>query len=258
MTAPRFTRRNYGAGHSYTLDGAKITGVTTVLNVLNKPGLVNWAAETTAGFAIENWVDLADLPLMERYDRMVKARFETNRRAVVRGNRIHEFGDKLAHGEAVEVPDEYRTPADAYARFLDLWDMETILTETSVCHTDYRYGGTFDAIVKAPKLGTVMIDIKTGGVWDEVALQLAAYRFANLMIDDRPMIPTDAAFVAHVLPDTVDLVPIRQDEAIVNAFLYLLEIYETWTKRTSWDFKAEATFDPPVGQVIYPDQISAA
>lgn len=257
MTGRRFIRRNYGSGHSYTLDGAKITGVTTAIGILDKPGLVKWAAESTAGFAVENWQNLADLPLMERYDRMVKARFETNRRAVVRGNRIHEFGDRLAHGETVEVPDEYRSAADNYARFLDAWDMETIATEQSVCNTSYRYGGTFDAIVKAPKLGTIMVDIKTGGVWSEVGLQLAAYRFADLMLDDQPMIETEAAYVAHVLPDTVDLVPIRQGDEVTSAFLYCLELYESWVKRTSWDFKSEPSFDPIVGAPIYPDQVPA-
>ena len=257
-TPPRFVRRNYGNGHGYLLDGEKITGVTTAFGkVLDKPGLPKWAAEQTAGYAIERWGALTELPLMERYDLMVGARFETNRRAIVRGHRIHEFGDRLARGEAVEVPEEYRTATDLYARFLDTWDMETVATETSVCNTDYRYGGTFDAVVRSDRLGTVMLDIKTGGVYSEVALQLAAYRGADLMIDDKPMINTDAAYVAHVLPDTVDLIPIKQDPAVFNAFLYCLEIYETWLRRTSWDFKAEPTFDPVIGAPIYPDQRAA-
>lgn len=257
--SPRFKRRNYGSGHGYTLDGEKVPGVTTVLDVLDKPALVNWAAKQSAEHAIEHWAELSELPLLQRAERIEKARFATNKKAIVRGHRIHEFGDKMATGAAVEVPDEYRGPAEAYARFLDEWELETLATETPVCHTDYRYAGTFDAIVHSPRLGVVMLDIKTGkNVYAETALQLAAYRFANLMIDDQPMIHTDGAYVAHVLGDTVDLVPLKQDKAVLETFLYLLEIFEIWHKRTAWKFKKEATFDPPVLPPIYPDQFPHA
>lgn len=255
MTA-RFARRNYGNSHGYTLDGEKAPGVTSVIGkVLDKPALVNWAAKQSAGYAIEHWEELTGLPLLKRAEQIEKARFTTNKKAIVRGHRIHEFGEKLATGEPVEVPDEYRGPAEAYARFLDAWEMETVRTETPVCHTDYRYAGTFDAVVDSPRLGTVMLDIKTGsGVYAETALQLAAYRFANLMIDDEPMIPTEAAYVAHTNGDTFDLIPMVQDEAITAAFLYVLELYETWIKRVDWDFRKEPSYAPVVGQPIYPDQ----
>ena len=251
----RFKRRNYGNGHGYTLDNVKVPGVTSVIGILDKPALVSWAAKQSAGYAIEHWAELADLPLMERADRIEKARYDTNKKATVRGHRIHELGDKLSKGEPVEVPDEYRQPAEAYAKFLDAWDIETIMTETPVCHTEYRYAGTFDAIGRSPRLGTVMLDIKTGGrVYSEVALQLAAYRFADLIIDDKPMIETDGAVVAHVTADTVDMVPVKQDPSITSAFLYLLEIYETWHKRTDFKKRDDAAFDPPVQPPIYPDQ----
>lgn len=255
----RFVRRNYGSGHGYLLDGEKVPGVTTVIKVLDKPALVNWAAKQSAGYAIEHWDELAGLPLIDRAAKIEKARFVSNKKAIVRGNRIHEFGEKLSTGQPVEVPDEYRGPAEAYARFLDLWQLDVLRAETPVCHTEYRYAGTFDAIVHAPRLGTVMLDIKTGsGVYAETALQLAAYRYANLMVDDEPMIDTDGAYVAHVTGDTVDLVPLKQDEQVTAAFLYCLELYETWLKRTGWDFKKEDSFDPVVGAPIYPDQFPAA
>lgn len=256
----RFVRRNHGNSHSYALDGHKVPGVTTIIKVLDKPALVGWAARESAAYAVEHWDELAGLPIMERADKITRARFESNRRAIVRGHRIHEFGDKISHGVPVEVPDEYRGPAEAYARFLDAWDLQTIATESPVCHTAYRYGGTFDAIAESPRLGRVMIDIKTGsGVYPETALQLAAYRHADLMIDaagdEQPMISTEGAYVAHVLPDTVDLIPITQDDRVTGAFLYCLELYETWIRRTSRDFRNEPDFDPVIGGPIYPDQL---
>jgi hypothetical protein len=255
---PRFKRRNHGNGHSYTLDGVKVPGVTSVIGILDKPALVGWAAKESASYAIEHWDELAELPMMQRADKITSARFDTNKKATTKGHRIHELGEKLSKGEPVEVPDEYRQPAESYARFLDAWDIETIRTETPICHTEYRYAGTFDAIAYSPRLGTVMLDIKTGGrVYSEVALQLAAYRFADLMIDDEPMIPTDGGVVAHVLADTVDMVPIKQDETITSTFLYLLEVFETWHRRTDWKKKDDPAFDPPVQEPVYPDQFPA-
>lgn len=254
MAAARFKRRNHGDGHSYTLDGEKVPGVTTVLGVLDKPALVGWAAKESAGYAIEHWDELAQLPLMKRAEQIEKARFEKNRQAIVRGHRIHEFGNKLAHGQPVQVPDEYRGPAEAYARFLDAWEIETVATETPVCHTEYRYAGTFDVIGRSPRLGQVMLDIKSGkAAYDETGLQEAAYRNADLMIDDQPMIDTDGAYVAHLNGDVFDLLPLKQD-GLFEIFLYLLEIYEGWTRRVGWKFKNESSFDPVVGAAIYPDQ----
>lgn len=254
----RFVRRNHGNGHSYRLDGEKIPGVTSVLDLLDKPALVKWAADQSAQYAVEHWQELAELGVLERAKRISDARWATNKAAIVKGHRIHALADQLAHGVEVEVPDEYLRPVEAYARMLDEWEIETLATETPVCHTEYRYGGTFDAIVRAPKLGTIMLDVKTGKrVYDEVGLQLAAYRFANLMIDDQPIIPTDAAYVAHITADDVQLLPIKQDDALTDSFLYLLELYELWHRRTAWKMRDDPAHDPVVGEPIFPEQVAA-
>ena len=55
----RFARRNVGKSHSYTLDGRRIHGVTTVIGTLDKPALVDWAARETAAYADEHWTRLS-------------------------------------------------------------------------------------------------------------------------------------------------------------------------------------------------------
>lgn len=157
---PRFARRNHGKSHSYTLDGAWIPGVTTVIGLLDKPALVEWAAKETAAYADEHWSELSSLRSADRIDRLVKARYATNRRAIVKGNRVHNLGEKVAHHEAVEVPAELRSQVEAYARFLDRWSFATVATETPCCNTEYGYAGTFDLIVDSPRLGRSLMDIK--------------------------------------------------------------------------------------------------
>ena len=47
--------------HKYHLDGKPMTGVTTVLGVINKPALVAWSAKMACEYVRENLHDLADL-----------------------------------------------------------------------------------------------------------------------------------------------------------------------------------------------------
>jgi len=268
----RFARKNQGSSHSYLLDGSRIPGVTTVIGILDKPALVNWAARESAIYADENWEKLAAMRSGDRIEAITKARFQKNRAAIVKGNRIHALGAKLASGETVDVPLEIRTQVSAYARFLDEWELEVVATETPVCNTEYCYGGTFDLITRSPRLGMSLADIKTGsGVYDEVGLQLNAYADCDLRLvaeelvgprggvktvwHEAPMIETETLFVAHVREDVVEMRPVRRDPAITEAFLHMLEIFETWTKRVGWDWRDEESYDPPVGKSVYVEDV---
>jgi hypothetical protein len=267
----RLTRRNYGNGHGYALDGVKVPGVTTVIGKLDKPALVAWAARMSAGYAVDHWDELTHLPIMDRAKKIEDARWDKNRAAVVKGNRIHGLGERLAAGEKVDAPAEVLGQVEAYARFLDTWQLESIHTEASVAHTQYHYAGTLDAIMNSPKLGMILLDIKTGsGVWAEVALQLAAYRYADLLqteiaavgprggkkapeLVEGPVPEVDGCYVAHVLADTVELLPIRAGEDEFATFLYLREVY-AWHEEAS--NRNNDGYRPPVGQALYPEQIA--
>jgi hypothetical protein len=256
VTTPRLARRNHGKGHSYKIDGQKATGVTTALNAIAKPALVDWAARVTTEYAVNNWDDLAQLPPATRMDKISRARWDTVKEAALRGTRIHDLGEKLSHGAPVEVPDEYRGPVEAYARFLDEWDIEMIATETPCCNTNHRYAGTADGWAKIGRTGeNVLLDIKTGkGVYNEAALQLAAYRYADLWQPNGPDSetlrgPVDAVYVAHVLPDTVRLLPVVAGPDEFRTFLYALQLHR----------HSEATKeDPLIGEAVFPEAYAHA
>lgn len=268
----RFVRKNAGTSHSYTLDGLRIPGVTTVIGILDKPALVGWAARETAIYTDENWDKLAGMRSGDRIPLMEKARFNTNRKAVVKGNRIHNLGEQLANGVTVDVPLEIRSQVEAYAKFLDDWGLTTVATETPVCSTEWAFGGTFDLITESDRFGRSLMDIKTGkGVYAEVALQENAYANCDLRLIPKeivgprggiktewveaPMPPIDTLLVAHVLEDTVEMVPVKLDPTIFEAFLHMLEIFETWHKRTGWDFRDDDTYDPPIGKPVYVEDV---
>lgn len=217
VTEPRLKSRRYGAhGHGYLLDGDKIDGVSGVLNVLPKQ-LQQWAADCAANFAVEQWDKLADLPLTKRLDQIRYAHKDVVGEAAARGTDVHTFGEKLSHGEEVEIPDELRGPVQAYARFLDRWEIEPVATEAVVGHTQHRYGGRGDMWCRIGKRDGAFayVDLKTGkNVYESVVLQCAAYDGANIWHPDGPdsetvYEPVDLVYVAHIGPDDVRMLPVR-------------------------------------------------
>lgn len=252
--AARLVRRNYGRGHGYKLDGQKLVGVTTALSVLDKPALRDWYARTAAERAVDEWDELAQLPISQRLERIRWGARDKVQAAALRGTDIHSYGEKLAHGEEVEIPDEHRGPVEAYARWLDRWDVETIATETPLCHTKHLYGGTADLWGKVGALdgATCLLDVKTGkGVYNETGLQLAAYRYADLMVVDGEEVAVpevEHVLVAHVLPDDVRTVPAVADEKTFRDFLYVLQV---WRSVQSWEEW------PLIGAALQPGELPA-
>jgi hypothetical protein len=236
----RLVRRNYGRGHGYKLDGEKLVGVTTALGVLDKPALRDWIARTTAERAIDEWDELGELPISQRLERIRWGARDKTQAAALRGTQIHDLGEKVAHGAEVDVPDEHVGPVEAYARWLDEWQVETFATETPLASTVHKYGGTADLWGKVGRLdgALYLLDIKTGkGVYDEAAWQLAAYRYADLMLLDgaEVQVPEVAGvYVAHVLPDDVRMLPVEANPETFRSFLYILQAYREVERAREW------------------------
>lgn len=259
--------------HSYTLDGETVPGVTSVIGLLDKPALVTWAARETAAYADEHWERLSQLRSADRIAELERARYQSNRKAIVKGHRVHAMAEDLQHGRDVQVPPELATYVQPVARLLDMWQMESVATEQPLAHTEHLYAGTFDSIVKSPKLGTVLMDWKTGkGVYDEVGLQLAAYRYANLRLiekpqtgprggklpslwEEAPMIPVDACYVVHVQDGTATLHPVEAGPEVYEVFLALVDIYHDWHTRTAWAFRGKPSYAPLIGEPIWPEGV---
>lgn len=245
-TTTRLKRRNYGRGHGYQLDGEKIVGVTTAIDVLDKPALRNWYADQAARRAVDEWDRIAEMPVSERLEFIKYGPRDNVTAAALRGTEIHDLGEKVSRGEEVDVPAEHRGPVEAYARFLDKWDVEVTATETPLCHTEHGYGGTADAWATIGRLGgmPVLLDVKTGrGVYDEVGLQLAAYRYSNLCQVDGVEVVTpevERVFVAHVMPDDVRLVPVIANEKVFRLFLHILYVHKARAAWADWPLVGSA------------------
>lgn len=180
-------RKETRYGHSYLLDGAKVPGVTTILSKgLPKPALMPWAAKEAALCAVNERELWQAMPEQSAID-WIKGAHKRNRdEAARRGTEVHNLAEQLRDGAELEVPAELAGHVDSYLAFLEEWKPEPLHIEGVVGSRKHMYMGTFDSIERWPDGSTALMDIKTNrsGPFGEVALQLAAYRFAEFMLDD--------------------------------------------------------------------------
>lgn len=235
-TAP-IKRVDYAKYHVYKdANGHRVPGVTSILgDGINKPALVNWAASATADYAINRWDHLADLPPAARLKELQGARYAERDAAANRGTEVHRIGEALVKGEEVPVPPELVDYAEGYARFLDEFKVTPVEVEFGCANYTVGYAGSADGIfdLTLPKLGRkrLLVDLKTNrsGIFAETALQLAAYRFSEVLLADddrpeRPMIEVDGCAGIHVTPNGSHLIPITADDAVFLTFRYAAQM----------------------------------
>jgi len=281
-TRTRLERKEWNIGgktvHSYLLDcdcpryskgdPHKVPGVTTILNALPGPP-PSWGADIAAKYVVDEWDDLAERPVVDRYELIKGVPDRYMKAAADRGTEIHKYAEKLVFGEAEEVPDELRGPVEAYARFLDLWEIEPVAVETPVAMTPdalrgYGLGagafaGTADLWARIGKRdgALALLDAKSGRtVQNKTALQLAGYRYANLWQPDGPESETtdkpdvDLVYVAHILPDDVVMLPVTAGLRELKALAYVRQ-QMLWMQVHDWWFRERGP-EPLIGEAERP------
>jgi len=233
-------RKDTAKGHYYRADdGTRVPGVTTLISDgVPKPALINWAANVTAEGAVDQWDDLGALPPAQRLKTLQGLRYAEKDKAAKRGTEVHRAAEKLLAGQEVQVPEEIAGHVEAYSRFLDDFKVEPVHVEFSCVSYRWGYAGTADLCAYAvlPEQGRKLLiwDLKTSrsGIFGETALQLAAYRYADVwVVDGREVEPAACDFAAgiHVRADGYDVLPVEADELQHKAFLYAAKVAE-WSK----------------------------
>jgi hypothetical protein len=186
-------RKETKRGHSYTLDGKPVQGVTTILNKgLPKPQLVYWSAKTVAEYVADNFDTVNELRSMGREPMVAALKstpWESRDKAAARGTEVHALAEAIMHGNEAQVPGELSGYVQGYVQLIDAWQIVPVLTEKVIGNRTWLYAGTFDAIVDigaGPYAGQrMLLDWKTSkGVYPETACQLAAYQHAEFYMDD--------------------------------------------------------------------------
>jgi len=160
----------------YSVDGEPVPGTTTISGMLNKPALVAWAGKLCAEAA---WrAGKAGEPLPRWNDVLYGTRDD----AASAGTLCHDLAHAYVLGvELPAVPDTDvgRAGWTAFENFVHWIDASALTIEAHerpLVSTQFRYGGTPDALAHMSGK-TYLVDYKTSsGVYAEMLLQMSAYR----------------------------------------------------------------------------------
>ena len=249
MTEPKLKTFHSGDSRFYVdpTTKRKAPGVTSVLGMLAKPWLKAWAAKMVAETAVDRIGEWTAVLGAEGHDAAVKwlktTPLKFTQDAADVGTSAHDVFERMARGETVEElaafglfegnPD-LRLYASHFAEFQAAFQPEFLFLEETIWNETDDYAGSFDWIAVID--GEVVIgDNKTtrSGVHEEVALQLAAYRFGEKIIHSdgttTPLPAIVAGAVFHVRPEGWNLYPVRCDLPVFERFLALRKMF-TWER----------------------------
>lgn len=242
-------RRNYGKGHTYHVDGVKYDGVTTLIrNGLPKPALMYWSARTVAEYVADNLDQVAGMAGMGRASIVAALKevpWTARDTAAAKGTAVHKLAEELAAGQEVEVPDALAGYVESCVAFLDQYQVDPIVVEAAVASRRWRYAGTADlfAEMTLPSGETVkaVVDYKTAasGIWPDVALQLAAYRNAEVLVNASGMEDdierlglSETAYAVWLRPDGYDVYPVNAGPDVHNTFCHLALVARRCDEKT--------------------------
>jgi len=176
-----------------------LPSVTTILGVIGKPALINWAAKTEREAVVHAATQLyLDAPLKPPMSEAAyrtsllarlgkdKAHIKQMEKAAAIGSNVHEviewhlrreLGQKVLR--CPELLPEAVPCFSAYQAWALEHELRPLLIEQTVWSKAGRYAGTMDVLAEATMDGkrvTVVLDWKTSsGIWKEYRLQIAAY-----------------------------------------------------------------------------------
>ncbi len=239
-------RHQAGRNHYYTIDGARADGVTTLLSQGKPKNLTNWAARLVAEYVAD--ADEQHLFNMRAAGREPFVNFlkgipnGARNKAAVRGTEVHALAEQLITGASVEVPEALAGYVEAAAAFMDEWKPAPVLVEAVVASRTWNYAGTFDLVADLPDGRRVLFDYKTSasGIWPETAMQLAAYRNADVYLGDdgteMPMreVGIDECAAVWLRADGYDLVPLVTEPFVFKAFLHVAQVARNIRGEKDW------------------------
>jgi hypothetical protein len=236
-----------GRFHTYSLDGKRVPGVTTITGALDKGGLANAAAREVAVWAAVHADEVATMGPQEWIQVASGAARRVWDISRDQGTALHTIAQRLVWGEPVPDEDEDGLPwpedvarmGEQVARFMDAWEVDPILVEAPVFHETHRWAGTLDLVADLKDGNRWLIDYKTSasGIWHETALQVCAYGNAtHVQIGERGpgrpavdqlMTPVDRYGALWVRPDMWQLVPLNVKRDTYQVFRALQRV-QAW------------------------------
>lgn len=266
MPAPRTVHRGGSRFYIHPDRGREHPGVTSIIDMKGKPFLPSWAAKLSAELAVDTLATpegrrfFAGMVERDRagaidYLKGASRRYTKTRSEV--GSKAHDLFERMLRawdGTASSVAGfEHVDPdvvdhRDHFVQFLADVNPDLVRAEDVVWSDTHGYAGSFDAILNvwlapdgtptADRSGTrrsLIVDWKTGArTYAEVAMQLAAYAFADCLLDsdgvEHPVPQIDGAAVLHITDTAWEFEPVLGGmRTHFDAFLSLRNVF-TWDR----------------------------
>lgn len=205
----------------YEINGEQYPSVTTILQVIAKPGLVKWAGKIVAEALKEN-------PALSVEEAVASINLTKNM-AAGKGSQVHQL---LADEEQY-----FPVDLQGYQKAYKAWERENAMyrmyREIIVWSDEYKYAGTADLIAAAPDHSIWLIDIKTGNIYREHGLQLAAYAQAV-----SECLGIDVGHTGLLKLNADGSYEFKETHESLITFLHAKKLWEWWSKpdekKTRW------------------------
>jgi hypothetical protein len=194
LTKATITRVDKGNQRFYQVEGdravdptARLSSVTTILNVISKPALIPWARNQSLDkirLTLKDAIDddgsitLDQLDLEDLIETARKRPDEVRDEAAEIGSRSHLLIEEYLQGQEVLVHEDLKPMMDSFLSWERSSRIKVTFTEQMVYSGTHLFAGTMDAIGDLQG-ETVILDWKTSnGIYPEAALQVSAYAHA--------------------------------------------------------------------------------
>lgn len=187
--------------HIYSISGKAISGVTGVLGIIAKPGLLYWAVGEAIAYLQRNILpgcSLDEIQLNGFFSDAKIAHRRTSEDAALMGTLAHQWAEDWIAGRDPLMPvnRQVRSSVEQFLKWVERDQVEFLHSEKLVYSKKRNYAGTFDFICKIDGK-TYIGDLKTSSaVYDEYFLQVAAYQQAYL--EEFPKDQIDGAIIVRI------------------------------------------------------------
>lgn len=230
-------------GHVHLFDGKRMTGVTTVLGVIAKPALINWAANMAVDYINErlgrvesgdftNEKNLVWTTSKRILEEARKAHTKRKEAAGDIGKLVHTAVEEfIKNGKEPELDEQGMKMFENFRKWSIDNKVKFIESEKHVYSESLFLGGILDMVVNIGGQNWIC-DVKTGGVYPEAFAQMAAYQ---MMLDEMSYdLKITGSIILGLLKDGsfIEKRSISNDDA-KKMFLAALDIYRIQQKLNS-------------------------
>lgn len=234
--------------HSYKLDGRPLTGVTTIIGVLDKPALVQWSANMACDY-IEKAEEVTPKVIKEARTAWRRKRDK----AGDIGTRIHDAIEEYVKAKIKDEPEPVLELTEHEQKMFDKFkeweednDVTFLLSEQKLYSEKHWFAGTVDLVVEVD--GKIYVaDIKTGkDIYVGNYIQMGGYEVA---LEELGKIKDCAGYIVVNLPKQLKKNGearfkegrVHNTKDFKEAFLHCLALYRFLNKEKPAYLKKKGT-----------------